>query len=152
MGNRQVVERYARALSEDDFDTQDALLDDDYILDWPQSGERIRGRENRRAVLEQYPGRLETGVKQSVDRIFGMDDQFIRQPFPAWNMIHLAGSGDDFQATGTVRYPDGKTWHLVALLTLRAGRIWREIDYFAEPFEAPTWRSPYVEPSRSTGD
>jgi ketosteroid isomerase-like protein len=145
MGNRQVVERYARAASEDDFDAQDALIHDDYILDFPQSGERIRGRVNRRAMVEQYPGRLETGMKTTVDRVIGTDDEFIRQPFPSWNMLHLAGSGDDFQATGTVNYPDGKTWHFVILLTLRAGKIWRETTYFAEPFEAPAWRSQLVE-------
>jgi len=145
MGNRQVVERFMRAVSEDDFDTQDALIHEDYILDYPQSGERTRGRANRRAQVEHYPGRQEAGMKPSVDRIIGVDDRFIRQPFPAWNLIYLAGSGDDFQATGTVRYPDGKTWHFVTLLTLRAGKIWREVTYFAEPFEAPTWRSQYVE-------
>ena len=31
-----------RAMSEDDCDTQDALLHDVYVLDYPQSGERIR--------------------------------------------------------------------------------------------------------------
>ena len=54
-----------------------------------------------------------------------------------------------FQATGTVRYPDGKEWHFVALLTLRDGKIWREVDYFAEPFEPPEWRTRYVEPIES---
>ena len=145
MGNRQVVERFGRALETDDFDTQDALIHDDYILDLPQSGERIRGRANRRAMIEQYPGRVETGMKPSVGRIIGMNDKFITSPFPAWNVIHLAGSGDDFQTTGTIRYPDGKTWHFVALLTLREGKVWRETDYFAEPFDAPGWRSQYVD-------
>lgn len=147
MGNRQVVERFARAVSEDDFDTQDALIDEDYLLDYPQSGERFRGRANRRAMFEAYPGRVESGIRPSVNRIIGTDDQFVRQPFPAWNLIHLSGSGDDFQVTGTIHYPDGKTWHFVALLTLRAGKIWREINYFAEPFEAPAWRSQYAERS-----
>jgi ketosteroid isomerase-like protein len=145
MGNRQAVERFSRAMSEDDFDTQDALVHDDYILDYPQSGERIRGRANRRALIEQYPGRVETGMKPSFDRIVGMDDQFVTSPFPAWNVIHLAGSGDEYQVIGAVRYPDGKTWHFVALLTLREGKIWRETDYFAEPFEPPAWRSQWAE-------
>jgi hypothetical protein len=145
VGNRQVVERFMRAVADDDFDTQDALIHDDYIQDYPQSGERIRGRANHRAVIENYPGRVETGMKPSIDRIVGMDDKFIMSPFPAWNMIHLVGSGDDYHATGTVRYPDGKTWHVVILVTLREGKVWREVDYFAEPFEAPGWRTQYVE-------
>ena len=145
MGNRQVVERFMRAIADDDFDTMDTLIHDDYVQDYPQSGERIRGRANHRAVIENYPGRVETGMKPSIGRIVGMDDSFVTSPFPAWNIIHLAGSGDDFQATATVLYPDGKTWHLVALITLREGKIWREVDYFAEPFEPPAWRGPYVE-------
>jgi ketosteroid isomerase-like protein len=48
VGNRRVVERYAAAMAEDDFDAQDALIHDDFELRYPQSGERIRGRENRR--------------------------------------------------------------------------------------------------------
>jgi ketosteroid isomerase-like protein len=145
MGNRQVVERFARAMEGDDFDTQDALIHDDYVLDLPQSGERIRGRANRRAMIEHYPGRAEEGIRPSVDRVIGTDDRFVTSPFPTWNVIHLAGSGDEIQATGTIRYPDGKLWHFVALMTLREGKIWRETDYFGEPFEAPEWRSQYVE-------
>src|SRR4026209_1088369 len=100
MGNRQVVEHFKRAMEADDFDTQHALIHEDYVLDLPQSGERIRGRANRRAMIEQYPGRAETDMKPSVGRIIGRDDQFVTSPFPAWNIIHLAGSGDDFQTTG----------------------------------------------------
>jgi hypothetical protein len=145
MGNREVVERFGQAMADDDFDTMDALIHDDYVLDYPQSGERIRGRANRRAIVEQYPGRVETGMKPSVGRIIGRDDQFVTSPFPAWNIIHLAGSGDAFQTTGSIRYPDGKLWHFVALMTLREGKIWREVDYFGEPFDPPAWRSQYVE-------
>ena len=64
--------------------------------------------------------------------------------YPA-NIIHLSGSGDDFQTTGTIRYPDGSVWHYVTFMTLRGGKIWRETTYFAQPFEAPEWRAPYAE-------
>ena len=40
------------AVPVDDFDTQDVLIHDDYLLLYPQSGERIRGRENRTALVE----------------------------------------------------------------------------------------------------
>ena len=47
----------------------------------------------------------------------------------------------------TVRsaYPDGSTWCMVTLLELHDGLVHREIEYFAEPFEAPAWRAPFVE-------
>jgi len=142
MGNRQVVEGYARALAENDLDAQDALVHEDYVGHWPQSGEVIRGRANRRAILENYPG-AQSGMRPSTDRIIGQDDKFIAGP--SWNIIHLTGSGDELTATGTITYPNGETWHFASLLTLREGKISRQVDYFGPPFEAPAWRAPYVE-------
>jgi ketosteroid isomerase-like protein len=125
MSNRQVVERFLDAMAADDLDAQDALIHDDYVVRNPQSGEAFRGKANRRAILENYPGSEGAG--------------------PSWMLSHLVGSGDDFTATGTVTYPDGGRWHFVTLLTVRDGLIWRQIDYFAEPFEAPAWRRPYLD-------
>jgi hypothetical protein len=153
MGNRQVIERFAEALAANDFDAQDALIHDDYVCRWPQSGEVIRGRANRRAITEHYPGG-EGGLHVRADRIVGADDKFIRAsalPTPAWNMIHLQGSGDDLTAAGTIMYPNGEIWHFVTLFTLREGRIWRQVDYFAPEFEAPEWRAPYVEREPTAG-
>ena len=53
--NRDVVERYARALVDKDWDTLTQLRHPDYVSELPQSGERIRGRANARAVDEHYP-------------------------------------------------------------------------------------------------
>jgi len=152
VGNLQVVERFAKALSEEDFDTQDALIHDDYVLTYPQSGERIRGRANRRATIEGYPSRAEAGMPTSVGRIIGTNDDFVpRVVGPGWGVVHLAGSGDEFQMAGIVRYPDGQTWHFVFLLTLRGGKIWRQTDYFGPTFDPPAWRSQYVELDEQPG-
>jgi ketosteroid isomerase-like protein len=144
VGNRQVIERLAEALATNDLDAQDALIHDDYVCRWPQSGEVIRGRANRRAIQENYPG-AEGGIRPTTTRIVGSDDKFISSPIPTWNMIHLTGSGDDLTATGTITYPNGETWHFVTLFTMRDGKIWRQVDYYAPPFESPAWRAPYVE-------
>ena len=145
MSNRSVVERYARALTDRDIDTLVSLLHDEYVCRYPQSGELIRPG-GYRAVIENYPGSEGAGVGPAFDRIVGSDDRFVSTPsFPSWSVVHLVGSGDDFTLAGTVAYPNGETWHVVALLTLRDGRIWRELDYFAEPFEPAEWRRPYVE-------
>lgn len=77
MGDRRIVERCMHAVSVDDFDTQDVLIHDDYLLVYPQSGERIRGRENRRALVEGYPGRQEGGLRPTIDHITGTDDEWI---------------------------------------------------------------------------
>jgi ketosteroid isomerase-like protein len=146
MGNRSVVERYAEAMSNDDFDAQDALVHDDYVVEYPQSGERIRGRSNRRAVLEGYPGRVESGTRPSVHHITGTADQYVATPsWPGWSVAQVVGAGDEFTVTGTVAYTPDDVWHFVALLTVRDRRIWRETAYFAAPFEPADWRRPYVE-------
>ena len=146
MGNRQVIERYARSMAENDLDAQMALMHDEYEGRYPQSGEIIKGRDNLRRIVESYPGTTGEGLSPKTGRIIGTDDQFVSQPsFPAWSVVHLSGSGDDFTMTGIITYPNGETWHAVALLTLLGGKIWRETDYFAAPFEAPDWRAAYVE-------
>ena len=45
-----------------------------------------------------------------------------------------------------VQYPDGGVFHFVSITKVRDGLIAEETDYFGEPFEAPEWRRPYVEP------
>lgn len=146
MGNRQVVERYAQAIADADIDAQIALIHADYVGRYPQSGEVIRGAANRRAIGEQYPGGSGRGLAGAVAGIHGADDQWLTRPsWPAYTVVHLAGSDDQFTMTGTITYPNGETWHAVALVTVRDGKIWREIDYFAAPFDAPDWRAPYVE-------
>jgi ketosteroid isomerase-like protein len=146
MGNRQVIERFAEALAANDLDAQDALIHDDYLCVWPQSGEVIRGRANRRAVIENYPD-ADGGLRPDTNRIVGTDDTFITgaPAGPMWNMIHLKGSGDDLFATGTITYPSGEIWHYATVFTMRDGKIWRQVDYYAPKFDAPEWRAQFVE-------
>ena len=74
--NREVVEAYGDALKRGDFDAAVALLDPDVTDDYPQSGERIRGRDAFREVLTHYPGgEIRTA---RVDRIVGSDDKLDR--------------------------------------------------------------------------
>jgi ketosteroid isomerase-like protein len=145
MGNRQVIEAFVDALARNDLDAQDALIHDDWVGRWPQSGEVIRGRANRRAIIENYPDSEGRGPGVATSRIVGSDDKFITGPSPLFNMIHVQGSGDDLTATGTITYPNGETWHYVTLFTMREGKIWRQLEFYAAPFEAPAWRAPYVE-------
>ena len=126
-------------MADEDLDAQDALVHDDYVGRYPQSGEVIRGRANRRAMAEQYPGAEGGRLPMALESIVGKDDEFVTGP--SWNLIHLAGSGDDFSMTGTITYPNGETWHVVGLLTIREGKVWREVDYFAPPFDRPDWRA-----------
>jgi hypothetical protein len=141
VANRRVVERYTAAIADDDFDSQTALVHDDYVLEFPQSGERFVGREARRAVFERYPGREGSGNRPAISSISGTDDQFVTRPsWPAFSIVHLSGSGDEFSVTGIVRYPNDDLWHFVSLITTLDGAIWRETVYWGQPFDPPEWR------------
>src|SRR5215510_6593960 len=53
--NKQIVEQFWAAMQSNDFKAAGTFLHDDFVLEWPQSGELIRGRENFVAVNEHYP-------------------------------------------------------------------------------------------------
>jgi hypothetical protein len=102
------------------------MASEDMIQEWPQSGERIRGRDNIIAVNEHYEGATGTAPKLRLRRIV--------KPGQAW------------VAEGTIDYGDGTPVSIVAILETDAdGKITRETDYFANPFEAPEWRRQWVE-------
>jgi len=94
--------------------------DEAVVVEWPQSGERIRGRENLLALREAYPA----GVGFEVDRMTARQN---------------LGVGEY-----VIRY-DGGPVHVVAIVEFGDGKVVRETHYFAEPFEAPAWRSRWVE-------
>lgn len=121
-GAAAVAEALWRALSAGDWETAGSLLDDDYVQEWPQSGERIVGRENTLEIDRNFPGGLPT-------------------------MTFRRAIGDDRLAVieTELRYADGSLYHGVAIIEVRDGKVVRETDYFGEPFRAPEWRSAWVE-------
>lgn len=142
--NRAIVERFVEALGSGDADAYESALDEDAVIVYPQSGERFRGRRNLRALLDEFMAH-EGGFRPTLERVIGDDPSWLISP--AYTLIQVEGSGEQFTATGRVRYPDGAEWHLVQLLEVRGGRISQVTSYFAEPFEPPAWRAPYRETS-----
>jgi ketosteroid isomerase-like protein len=141
--NREVVEHFIEAMNASDFDGAGQYLADDYIEDYPQSRERIRGRANRRAVIETYPGRAERNFVPGKPGLLVGDDQWVMTP--AMSLVRLNGSGERFTATGEVNYPSGERWHIVQLVELRGGKITKITSYFAPPFEPAAYRAKLVE-------
>jgi ketosteroid isomerase-like protein len=128
--NRTTVEQFMRAMATNDVEAQERLLTDDIVEEYPQSGEVIRGKDNRRAIMENYPG----GAPRETSTTGA-------SPKPPT----ITGAGDHFTAAGQITYPNGETWQVVSLLDLHDGKISKMTSYFAAPFEAPAWRAPYVE-------
>jgi hypothetical protein len=118
------MEAFSRALYE--------MSAQDMVQEWPQSGERIRGRDNIAAVNQNYPASTGTAPKSSLRRIL--------KPGEAWII------------ESTIDYGDGVPVSLVSIIETGAdGKISRETDYFANPFDAPAWRSQWVEKMEPVG-
>jgi hypothetical protein len=102
------------------------MASDDIVQEWPQSGERIRGRDNVLAVNQNYEGATGTAPSMTLRRIV--------KPGQAWVV------------EGTIDYGDGTPVSIVSILETDAdGKITRQTDYFANPFDAPEWRRQWVE-------
>ena len=120
--NKQVVEEFWAAMQTNDFKSAAEYLHDDYSLEWPQSGERIRGRANFVAVNEHYPahGRWEF----TIHRIIGEGDEVV---------------SDVGVTDGTI------TGRAITFSTIRDGKIFRQTEFWPDPFEPPEWRAQWVE-------
>ena len=140
---RAVVEALIRAIEAKDFAAIAALLSDDYVDEMPQSGERVRGRDNQRAIAEQYPGGVGT-IDPARNTLAGADDRWVMTP--TFSILRIEGSGNTFTYTGTVTYPGtGEAWHVITIAVVRGDKVARTTTYYAPKFEAPAWRAPFVE-------
>jgi hypothetical protein len=137
---RQIVERYMRAIPGD----QATLLElrhPEFVEEWPQSGERIRGAGNMAEIDAHYPGGRPTGEATGV---IGGEDRWAMTP--SLTMVRLIGEEDTFTAMARAEYPDGSTWHVISVLEVRDGMVARATTYFAPALPAPAWRAQWVEP------
>jgi ketosteroid isomerase-like protein len=103
-----------------DFSVMDEVFADDALLEYPQSGERVRGRANIRAVEESYPALPKVTIRRKV--VVGD--------------LGVVESDLDYQ---------GKPYQEVSIFDFQDGKIVRLTQYFPEPFEAPESRARWVE-------
>lgn len=141
---RDVIARYVQAVHDQDLDTIGALQHPDFIEDWPQSRERIRGRANFRNLMEHYPGGLE-GMEAdvSMDRVVGGEDRWMVAP--TFTMVRVSGADDIHTAIVKLRYPSGEEWFMVALIEVKDDLVYRATTFFAPTYESPEWRREWVE-------
>jgi ketosteroid isomerase-like protein len=119
---RRLVTDFWAAMQANDWTAAAALFADNYVLHWPQSGERIRGRANFVAVNATYPaaGRWRFTVER------------------------LVVEGE--QAVTDVLVSDGAvTARAITFTTVHDGRIVGQVEYWPDPFDAPAWRAAWVE-------
>lgn len=120
--NRELLERLwpmdgQLALSAE---AEHELRAEDYVMEMPQSGERVVGRDKMRAMQHEYPAP------------------------PSIEVQRIVGSGDHFVLLGRSDY-GGDIYHVANIVEFADGRIARETRLYASPFEPPQWRSKYTD-------
>jgi len=140
MTPRELLGQLYDAFNRRDYDTAMQFLHPDFEEDWPQSRERVRGAANLRAIVENYPG----GVSfEATPEYHGTDEEWAITP--GYTVVRVTESGSEGTGVIKVRYGDGSEWWMLALFQLKDDLLYRQTTFFAGPFEAPEWRSRWVE-------
>ena len=125
---RAMAAAYEEALKAGDFERMNQLTQeyaaDDFVQEWPQSGERLTKEASMR-LGEKYEGLSGTSPKFTYKR--------------------MLGGGDVFVVEGTIDYGDGIPVSYVGIGEMRGDKVAKMTEYFANPFEAPAWRADFVE-------
>jgi ketosteroid isomerase-like protein len=144
--HRALFERLVPALNRRDPEHLDEFFTEDVVIEYPQSGEVIRGLQNMREMIAHYP--VGPHVDPTTVRAHGVDE--MRVVAPLFTLVRVQGGGNTGSAAVRIRYPDGSSWWWVRMYELRDGRIARSTEYFAQDFDAPEWRGPWVERTGTT--
>jgi ketosteroid isomerase-like protein len=117
---RAALEQHWAASDANDFENEHRIYHEDAVLDYPQSGERTRGRRNIQNQRSNQPNQKRFAVQR------------------------IIGSGDLWVSEFILTY-DGKPSYTVSIMEFRDGKVARETQYFADPFVAPASRAQWVE-------
>lgn len=117
---RSALDKHWTASDANDFDTEHSIYHEDAVLEYPQSGERIRGRRNIQITRTKQPSKKRFVVRQ------------------------IIGRGDLWVTEYILTY-DGKPSYTVSIMKFSGDQVVKETQYFADPFEAAAWRAPWVE-------
>jgi ketosteroid isomerase-like protein len=118
---RAALEQHWTASAAGDVETEHNLYLDDAICDYPQSGERIQGRRNIQALRSHHPGKPS-----------------------GFTVRRIVGQGNVWVTEYVIVY-QGKPAYTVSIMEFAGNRVVHETQYFADPFEAPAWRTQWVE-------
>jgi ketosteroid isomerase-like protein len=118
---RTAIDQHWAASAAGDQDAEHAIYHDDAVCEYPQSGEVIHGRKNLQALRSHHPGKP-SGFK----------------------VRRVTGDGALWVTEYTIDY-QGKLAYTVSIMTFRDGKVAHETQYFADPFDAPSWRAEWVE-------
>jgi len=114
------LQRHWAASDSDDFAAEHEIYKDDAVLEYPQSGERIRGRRGIQESRMAQPNKKRFTVRR------------------------LQGSGSLWISELVVTY-DGQPSYVVSIMDFEGAKVIRETQYFGSPFEPGPSRARWVE-------
>ena len=117
---RAALDQHWAASDANDFENEHCIYHEDAVLEYPQSGERTRGRLNIHNQRASQPNKKRFSIRR------------------------IIGSGDLWVTEFILTY-DGKPSYTVSIMEFRGDKIARETQYFADPFVAPAFRAQWVE-------
>jgi hypothetical protein len=117
---RAALDRHWVASDKNDFETEHDIYREDAVLDYPQSGERIRGRRNIQSSREAQPNQKRFTVRR------------------------ITGAGQLWVSEFILSY-DGRPSYTVSIMEFLDGKVARETQYFGDPFEPGPSRAQWVE-------
>jgi hypothetical protein len=117
---REALDRHWVAGDTNDFEAEHAIYRDDAVLEYPQSGERIRGRQNIQASRAAQPNAKRFTVRR------------------------IIGTGDLWVSEFILTY-DGRPSYSVSVMEFQDGKVARETQYFGDPFPPGPSRAHLVE-------
>ena len=117
---RAALDQHWAASDANDFVTEHLIYREDAVLDYPQSGERTRGRSNIQGQRASQPSNKRFTIRR------------------------IIGSGDLWVTEFILTY-DAKPSYTVSIMEFSGVKVARETQYFADPFPAPAFRAKWVE-------
>jgi hypothetical protein len=117
---RAALERHWEASDASDFEVEHEIYREDAVLDYPPSGERIRGRRN---------------IQES---------RFVQPNKKRFTVRRIVGSGNLWVTEFVLAYNDRPSY-AVSIMEFRDGLVAKETQYFADPFDAAASRAHLVE-------
>jgi hypothetical protein len=123
MQEHEVRELFERLRAAMDPAQEYEVRHEDYLLELPQSGERL-DRDGLRRLQTTFPGGMAPRIK----------------------LLRLTGGGDVWIGESIIHYADDTVFYGVSRVEFRDGKFWRETRYYAEPFEVPAWRADWSKP------
>src|SRR5271168_1775445 len=120
---RAALDRHWAASDANDFETEHDIYREDAVLDYPQSGERIRGRRNIQSSRAAQPNQKRFTVRR------------------------ITGAGQLWVTEFILSY-DGRPSFTVSIMEFLDGKVARETQYFSDPFEPGPSRAQWVEQMR----